>query len=151
MLFNSMLRHSFRPCQQNCQQTVFEFETLGNAFTLISEFSLLSQLLYLFSLVVSTPVHLSICTRKKNENIWPKCPSVAKHSPLTTAFPLTVFLSTVFIFVFFSAVVVIFLTLEWRKNNARVSSSFPTHFCFHFPFNVFLKKRVNEWIYCRMQ
>lgn len=66
MLFNSMLRHSFRPCQQNCQQTVFEFETLSNAFTLISEFSLLSQLLYLFSLVVSTPVHLSICTRKKN-------------------------------------------------------------------------------------
>ena len=39
MLFNSMLPHSFRPCQQNCQQTVFEFETLGNAFTLISEFS----------------------------------------------------------------------------------------------------------------
>ena len=48
MLFNSMLPHSFRPCQQNCQQTVFEFETLGNAFTLISEFSLLSQLIFIF-------------------------------------------------------------------------------------------------------
>lgn len=77
------------------------FKAKGNAFTLLSGFFLLSHLLYLFSLVESIPVHYSICTREKNENIWPKCPSVAKHSLLKTAFPLTVFpQSTVFILVF---------------------------------------------------
>lgn len=136
MLFSSMLRHSFRPCQQNCQQmqTVFEFETLGNAFTLVSEFSLSSQLLYLFSLVVSTPVHLSICTRKKNENIWPKCPSVAKDSPLTTAFPLTIFSVNRFHFCFLQCCRRHFSDFGMKEEQCQGFFFFPYTFLFSFPF-----------------